>query len=203
MRQIKYIVVHTAAANIPNVDVEVIRQWHIQRGFSDIGYHYVIINDKHEKYEDGTVQEGRPLAQIGAHTLGINESSIGICCAGHGDITSFTEKQLASLKKLVKDLQDQFRVPVENVIGHREVNKLVDQKIISEQYRTGKTCPGTKIDMDELRKFISSEEHAFDRDGFISAINTINKDVKEVAPNSFDEWLHFINHPEILHLKGE
>ncbi len=201
MRTIKYIVVHTAAANIPNVDVDIIREWHKQRGFDDIGYHYVIIDNKHNKYEDGTIQQGRPLEKPGAHTLGINSESIGICCVGHGDINPFTEKQRESLKKLIADLQFQFKVPLERVIGHREVNKLVDLKIISEQYRTSKSCPGTKIDMDEIRKFVSTEPIVFDRDKFIESIHTINNYVKEVAPNAVDEWTSFITHPEILHLK--
>lgn len=59
-----------------DVTVEQIRNWHInQRHWSDIGYNYVI-------YRDGSLHEGRPLANGGAHTAGYNSRSIGVCYIG-------------------------------------------------------------------------------------------------------------------------
>ena len=52
------------------------RKWHVEeRGWSDVGYHYVI-------RLDGTVEEGRPLELIGAHAAPCNTGSIGICFEG-------------------------------------------------------------------------------------------------------------------------
>ena len=36
------------------------KSWHLDRGWSDIGYHYLIDRD-------GTVTEGRPIEKSGAH----------------------------------------------------------------------------------------------------------------------------------------
>lgn len=52
-----------------------IREWHLERGFSDIGYHYVIgLN--------GEVRPGRPESVVGAHCKGHNTRSIGVCYVG-------------------------------------------------------------------------------------------------------------------------
>lgn len=50
---------------------EFIKGWHIERGFKDIGYHYLV-------YPDGTIQAGRDLSEVGAHTVGHNIGSLGI-----------------------------------------------------------------------------------------------------------------------------
>lgn len=76
MRQIKEIIIHCSATpEGRDVTVETIRQWHKQRGFRDIGYHYII-------YRDGTIRNGRPEAEQGAHCAGHNAHSIGICYVG-------------------------------------------------------------------------------------------------------------------------
>ena len=55
--------------------VETIRKWHLKRGWSDIGYHYLI-------YLDGSINQGRNVFTQGAHTRGENEDSIGIAYVG-------------------------------------------------------------------------------------------------------------------------
>ncbi len=115
---------HTAAFNKPNCDRDVIDRWHRQRGCSGIGYHYVIINDNHDDLEDGTIQKGRDINISGAHAKGLNQHSIGTCCAGHGAHQPFTEKK-ENLIELISDLIDQYdNLTAEHVIGHREINKL-------------------------------------------------------------------------------
>jgi hypothetical protein len=75
-RKINEIIVHCSATpEGKDYSVADIRKWHIQRGFGDIGYHYVI-------YRDGTVHKGRSIGKIGAHTSGHNSYSIGICYIG-------------------------------------------------------------------------------------------------------------------------
>ena len=45
-RKIKEVILHCSATpEGKDYSVSTIRQWHLQRGFSDIGYHYVISND--------------------------------------------------------------------------------------------------------------------------------------------------------------
>ena len=68
MRQIKQIIIHCSATpEGRNIGATTIRGWHKERGFSDIGYHYVI-------RLDGTIEEGRPIEQIGAHCQGHNRN---------------------------------------------------------------------------------------------------------------------------------
>lgn len=76
MRPIDLILIHCSATpEGREVSADEIRQWHKQRGFSDIGYHFVV-------HQDGKVETGRPLTQIGAHCRGHNQRSIGICYTG-------------------------------------------------------------------------------------------------------------------------
>lgn len=75
-RNIKKIIVHCADTKVnQNFDIKDVDQWHKQRGFSMVGYHYYI-------KLDGTIQEGRNLEQVGAHCKGQNSDSIGICFEG-------------------------------------------------------------------------------------------------------------------------
>lgn len=80
MRTITFIIIHCSA--IPpyqDSSAETITRWHIARGFKTIGYHYVI-------RRDGTIENGRPLEQVGAHCQNHNKHSIGICYEGGLDI---------------------------------------------------------------------------------------------------------------------
>ena len=76
MRPIDSIIIHCSATpEGKHFTAADIRRWHKAQGWSDIGYHYVILLD-------GTVQEGRPISQPGAHCKGMNARSIGICYIG-------------------------------------------------------------------------------------------------------------------------
>ena len=69
MRNIDRIVLHCSATpEGKDYSVETIRDWHVNgRGWSDIGYHYVI-------RLDGSVELGRPIDKIGAHVKGHNKT---------------------------------------------------------------------------------------------------------------------------------
>lgn len=118
MRNINKIIIHCSATpEGKEFSVDDIRRWHLQRGFADIGYHFVI-------YLDGSVHVGRPLAKAGAHCKGHNAHSIGVCYIGGVATDSKTPKdtrtdaQKASLVKLITELRQQF--PNASVHGHRE-----------------------------------------------------------------------------------
>mgnify|MGYP002569076850 CR=1 FL=1 len=76
MRKINLIVIHCSATragqNITAADIDC---WHRARGFWSIGYHYVI-------RLDGTIEPGRDVTLDGAHCMGWNQRSIGICYVG-------------------------------------------------------------------------------------------------------------------------
>ena len=94
-----------------------IDRWHRERGFFMIGYHYVV-------RRDGSVEEGRPLMQPGAHVQGINDRSVGICMVGgvaedgKTPEANFTPEQWGALKVLLKKLKEKF--PHAKIKGHNE-----------------------------------------------------------------------------------
>ena len=107
-RTIKELIVHCSATpEGKDYSVDTIRQWHLQRGFSDIGYHYVI-------YRDGSIHIGRDESIIGAHCTGHNTNSIGVCyiggCASDGKTPKDTRtlQQKESLLSLLKTLKIKY-----------------------------------------------------------------------------------------------
>jgi len=198
----EYIVIHTAAFDGMDCDRDLIDQWHKARKWNGIGYHFVILNNKHSSKADGTLEYGRPKNIQGAHIKGLNSRSLGICCIGHGDKNDFTTKQYEILYRLLKELMIEFSVPVEKVIGHSEINNLVNTGEISSQYRTSKTCPGTKVDMNAIRLHLqektSEDEPSVSE--IQSAITTLERS-QHLFPNAADELIEFLNHPEVLEIK--
>jgi len=112
MRPINEIIVHCTAtrpewmADKPTAaKVAEIDAWHRQRGWSQVGYHYLIDRD-------GTVAAGRPVEKVGAHVKGHNKGTIGVSLiGGHGSAESddfadnYTPEQDAALRKLLASLK--------------------------------------------------------------------------------------------------
>lgn len=117
-RSINEIIVHCSATpEGRDVTVPEIRQWHLARGFTDIGYHYVI-------YLDGSIHAGRPESISGAHCTGHNTHSIGVCYVGGYAKDGKTIKdtrttaQKTSLTRLLKDLRKKY--PGARIRSHRD-----------------------------------------------------------------------------------
>ena len=109
MRKINKIICHCSASSEPNHDnIEIIRSWHMARGWDDIGYHYFI-------QQDGNLQIGRNISHQGAHCYGHNGDSIGICLAGDGH---FTEFQFKTLKALCLNLCEIFELHDADIYPH-------------------------------------------------------------------------------------
>jgi N-acetylmuramoyl-L-alanine amidase len=117
MRHIDELIIHcTATPEGRDVTAKEIDQWHRQRGFRCIGYHYVI-------RLDGTVEAGRDPALIGAHCLGHNARSIGIAYVGGVDPKGVpkdtrTEAQRSALLQLIRELKHKY--PNATIHGHRD-----------------------------------------------------------------------------------
>lgn len=115
-RSIQRVFIHCSASDNPaHDDVSIIRQWHLARGFSDVGYHFYI-------KADGTIQKGRDIEVVPAAQEGNNKGTIAICCGG---LTSFTEAQFKSLRELCHAIHT--NLPIVTFHGHCEVS--------------AKTCP--------------------------------------------------------------
>lgn len=120
MRPIDSIIIHCSATpEGKHFTAADIRRWHKAQGWSDIGYHYVILLD-------GTVQEGRPVSQPGAHCKGMNARSIGICYIGGLASDGKTPKdtrttaQKAAMHALVERLARQYGLTAAQIHGHNE-----------------------------------------------------------------------------------
>lgn len=88
-------------------------------GWNDIGYHFVIGNGTHSG--DGEVETGRALPFAGAHALGANENSIGICLVGNFNSAEPSPKQVASLAQLLAELMAEYGLKKDSITLHRFV----------------------------------------------------------------------------------
>ena len=117
-RSINEIIVHcTATPEGKEYSVADIRRWHLKRGFSDIGYHYVI-------HLDGSLELGRDTDISGAHCTNHNAHSIGVVYVGGVATDAKTPKdtrtaaQKTALASLLTDLHRLY--PKATLHGHRE-----------------------------------------------------------------------------------
>lgn len=121
MRSITLIVVHCSANRAGSaLRLADIDRHHRSLGWKGCGYHYVIPTD-------GTLEEGRPEAEVGAHCKHHNRHSIGICYIGglSADGTpadTRTEAQRATLRRLLASLHRRF--PRALIVGHRDLDPL-------------------------------------------------------------------------------
>lgn len=141
--QTNLIVVHCSATpNGKSVSVADIRRWHKERGFKDIGYHWVID-------VDGSLHEGRPEDEIGAHAQGVNARSIGVCLVGgtggpcRNNPGRYTQAQWDSLRRLVRDLLERY--PKSSICGHRDLSPDLDHDGVVEPNEWGKLCPSFDV----------------------------------------------------------
>ncbi len=117
MREINEIIIHCSATpEGRDYTVADIDRWHRERGFARIGYHYVV-------YRDGSIHQGRYLAEVGAHCVGHNATSIGICYIGGIDAKgkpkdTRTAAQREAMAVLVKNLHRHW--PAATIHGHCE-----------------------------------------------------------------------------------
>lgn len=117
-RTINEIIIHcTATPEGKDYSVDTIRQWHRQRGFSDVGYHYII-------HLNGQIDDGRDVNVAGAHCSGHNSHSIAIAYIGGmtADNKSAkdtrTDEQRTAIKRLLRALRSIY--PKAKIHGHRD-----------------------------------------------------------------------------------
>ena len=118
MRRIDLIVIHcTASRPDQHLPFELLDKMHRAKGWNGCGYHYYITRD-------GQLHFGRPEEMVGAHAVGYNLHSLGVCYEGgldeHGksDDTR-TPAQRAALIALLRSLKVDY--PDARILGHRDL----------------------------------------------------------------------------------
>ncbi len=134
---------HTAVSYDKNPDqFNATNIYHKSIGFpiSSLGF---FTGYQYEINKDGKVYQARIDTETGAHTKGMNNSSIGICADGNFDIEMPTPAQVASLRILISRLSSEFRIPPENIVPHRKF--------------ANKTCYGSRLSDDWARSLASPD----------------------------------------------
>lgn len=119
-----------------DIGADEIRKWHVEeRGWVDIGYHFIIRRDATIETGRDVDKDGDIYEEVGAHVAGYNRNSIGICMVGgKGDngepSSSFTAAQFSSLETLIRLIRADY--PRATIHGHREFSAV-------------KTCPNFDV----------------------------------------------------------
>ena len=126
------VVLHCSATKANSgVTAATIREWHLSRGWQDIGYHFVIL-------ENGDIEKGRHLHLQGSHVQGHNADSIGICYVGglgkNGKPEdTMTTYQISSFEALLRALRLVYG-PL-TLHGHNEFsNKACPSFIVAKKF---------------------------------------------------------------------
>lgn len=145
----QYLIIHHAGGtdasplqDSSNYTVAMCDADHKARGFTKssmgyyVGYQYVI-----EK--DGKVTQCRKDDEEGCHTIGKNNSSIGIMLCGNFDATLPTPEQIYSLRKLLVEKMTQWKILPNFIVPHRQF--------------ASKTCYGNKLADSWARDLVKNE----------------------------------------------
>lgn len=120
MKITKFVIHCSDTPNDRDISAADIHRWHLERGWSGIGYHKVI-------KRDGTIENGRPEFWSGAHAKGNNRNSLGVCLIGRD---RFADVQLHNLCKLLTEWQQRY--PAADIYGHYNLD-------------SSKTCPNFDV----------------------------------------------------------
>jgi hypothetical protein len=139
----KWIVIHHSAT--PAGNAAVFDKMHRDKGWDELGYHFVIGNGTQSG--DGQIEVGPrwPKQKWGAHAKTpnneFNERGIGICLVGNFDVERPTPAQVRSLTRLVAYLMKTYNISARDVIGHGET-KATD-------------CPGRYMNVAAVRRAVA------------------------------------------------
>ena len=117
------VIIHHVGNTDKNINAAAIHRWHRQNGWAGIGYHYII-------RKDGSIERGRPLDAVGAHTYNRNDTTVGICVVGNFELSRPTSEQFRAAEKLVGAVCNHYGITPDGktVFGHKDFCKT--------------TCPG-------------------------------------------------------------
>jgi len=129
----KIILHHSATVDGTTFSWSAIKRYHTEtKLWLDVGYHAGIelVND------DFFAIMGRPWDMAGAHTVGQNSWSLGLCFVGNYDLVEPDEDMLREGAKVVRLWRKLYEIPRSEIHKHSEY--------------ANKTCPGTKFPFSEF-----------------------------------------------------
>jgi N-acetylmuramoyl-L-alanine amidase len=115
MRTINRIVVHHSASPKASTTAKLIDLWHRAKKYLRIGYHRVI-------KAGGVLELGRPDDQVGAHALGFNTGSLGVCLTGNFEKEQPDAAQIDTLVQVLATWCLRYRIHVDRIVGHYKLN---------------------------------------------------------------------------------
>ena len=150
--------------------VEEINRWHLERGWTGIGYHFYI-------RKDGRIYRGRPECAVGAHAQGHNSRSVGICVEGAYMTETMPKAQFDALVGLVRE--EMAKYPGAKLLRHKDVNST--------------DCPGVNFPWKALLAALSpekKEETALTYDQFKAFLQRYEKENEGKTANAWaaDAW---------------
>lgn len=130
----KWLVLHHADAE--KCSIQDIDSWHYKNGWNGgCGYHFFI-------RKNGLIYEGRPIDIVGAHCIGYNETSIGICFEGNFNLENMTQEQINSGINLIRFVRSKYQGI--RVMRHLDFNKT--------------SCPGINFNNEIIYEGMKNEE---------------------------------------------
>jgi N-acetyl-anhydromuramyl-L-alanine amidase AmpD len=135
-----HIVIHHSATFDGDVfNKDQLKQMHLQRGWSDIGYH-AIVEKVGSAYE---VVLGRPMTKMGAHAKGMNGRSFGICFVGNFSKAEPEFRQLfVGIHRWIIPTMETYNIHPDRVLRHSDTKPT--------------ECPGLKFPWDDFKKEVEA-----------------------------------------------
>jgi len=161
MNNPKRIIIHHSGTDTG--DVHTFRNHHVNvNGWNDVGYHYVITRE-------GALQKGRAENVVGAHTLGHNQDTIGICLVGNFNNYTPNDQQINTLIKIIKDIRSRYGdIPVGY---HRDFGST--------------SCPGNLFPVDLINQRLSETHDHWAEDDY----NYLKNNGIQIHDKRFDETI--------------
>jgi len=161
------IIVHHVARNHSFYQVNAYHKklWHFKSKLGwYIGYQWFIDNS-------GKLYQGRREDEEGAHKIGWNKKSVGVCLRGNLESTKPTKQQLKTLEKLLNNIRMRWDIPRENVYGHRELSKTL--------------CPGKYL-MPFIKKYREKPIKETTKGRLAAQLETVRKMLLELKQKLYE-----------------
>ena len=94
----QYIILHHRAGD---GDAQSIHELHLDRGYTGIGYNFYV-------RKDGKIYRGRPIDAVGAHCIGKNNVSVGVCFEGNFENETMPDTQIKAGCGLISYLKQVY-----------------------------------------------------------------------------------------------